>query len=118
MCVPLVMIVLTLAQAPARMPRRPPAPAPAPHHAAAARDALAIQVMLDRAGFSPGVIDGRPGSNTDKALALYTQTGGDASAIPADAVVRYTITREVASGPYAPDIPADLMAQSKLPALA
>jgi lipoprotein-anchoring transpeptidase ErfK/SrfK len=115
MCVPLVMIVMTLVQAPARVPRR--TPAPTPHRTTAAPHALAVQVMLDRAGFSPGVIDGRPGNNTDKALALYTQTGGDASATATDAVVQYTITTEDASGPYEPDIPTDLMEQSKLPAL-
>ena len=107
--------VLTLLQA------GPPA-APARSHTARSQAAaftaaaLATQVMLDRAGFSPGVIDGHPGQNTEKALALYKETGGDAS-LPADAVVPYTITEADAAGPYTPDLPADLMAQSTLTAM-
>jgi len=40
-------------------------------------DVLPQQVMLSRAGFSPGALDGRPGSNTDKAMAQFTENGGN-----------------------------------------
>ena len=80
-------------------------------------DALAVQVMLDRAGFSPGALDGQMGRNTRQALDAYKRQGGDPAAIPQDAVTKYTITADDVKGPYEPDLPSDLMAQSKLPAL-
>ncbi|TIW38176.1 MAG: hypothetical protein E5V61_32505, partial [Mesorhizobium sp.] len=42
----------------------------------ARQDVAALQVLLDRAGASPGVIDGRFGSNVDKALAAYNEITG------------------------------------------
>lgn len=38
--------------------------------------ALAAQIMLDRAGYSPGVIDGRGGGNTANAIRAYQRANG------------------------------------------
>jgi hypothetical protein len=42
--------------------------------------ATRLQVFLDRANFSPGIIDGRYSDFTLKALALYRESRGEASA--------------------------------------
>ena len=111
MLIPIVFSVAVLlqAQAPAAQPPHPP------ERAAKANAALQLQVMLDRAGFSPGAIDGRMGANTRKALEQFHKQGHqDATAVPA--VTQYHITREDAAGPFGA-IPSDMMEQSKLPAL-
>jgi lipoprotein-anchoring transpeptidase ErfK/SrfK len=79
--------------------------------------AVQTQVMLDRAGFSPGEIDGAMGTSSKRALEAYTKNGGNATALPADAVTAYRITEEDAAGPFTPQIPEDMVAKSKLPAL-
>ena len=104
--------------------KRPPAKKPAAKHAVAKKpaapaldeQALQTQVMLDRAGFSPGEIDGRMGTSTKRALEAFTKNGGTPDAATAP-LVAYTITDEDAAGPFTPDLPEDMMEKSKLPAL-
>ena len=91
-------------------------PAPA-KEAALDERMLATQVMLDRAGYSPGEIDARQGTSTERALAAYTKAGGKAEPLPADAMTEYTISEQDAAGPFAPAAPADMMEMAKLPAL-
>lgn len=92
----------------------PPAPAPATQ----IPPALETQVMLDRAGFSPGVIDGKAGKNTRRALALFQQQHGQEQVPAVQALTNYTITEEDVRGPFAPSIPEDLVEKAKLPELA
>jgi peptidoglycan hydrolase-like protein with peptidoglycan-binding domain len=62
--------------------------------------ALKTQVMLDRAGYSPGEIDATKGTSTQKALEAFTKHGGDATALPADAITTYRITHQDTAGPF------------------
>lgn len=94
-------------------------------------DVAGLQILLDRAGASPGVIDGRFGSNVDKALAAYNEMTGtslkstDAAGIKqalletgGDAFGSYTITPEDAAGPYVASIPTDYSEKAMLERMA
>jgi lipoprotein-anchoring transpeptidase ErfK/SrfK len=103
---------------------------PAPSARSAGSAQLEMQVLLDRADFSPGEIDDESGENSREALAAFQATRGLApgarsrkallKALGADAVkpiVSYTITAKDVAGPFNKTIPEDATEQSKLPGL-
>src|SRR5262245_6661808 len=93
---------------------------------------LKAQVLLDRAHFSPGEIDGKPGDNIKKALTAFAGAQGLESkgeltgeiwqklsgTSTEPALIEYTISDDDVRGPFAEKIPGKLEDQQDLPALA
>ena len=87
-----------------------------------------IGVLLDRAHFSPGAIDGRPGENLTNALAGYRKVNGMAASADIDAPAlqaltaadkgavtqAYVITQDDEAGPFLGRVPVGFAAQAKL----
>ena len=89
---------------------------------------IKVEVLLDRAHFSPGAIDGMSGENLHNALAAYAQAhglategmvtaqilgalaGADRSPITQD----YTITSEDEKGPFIGSVPENFVRMAKL----
>ncbi|ASV88208.1 L,D-transpeptidase catalytic domain protein (plasmid) [Ochrobactrum quorumnocens] len=97
-----------------------------------AKDQIAAyQILLDRAGASPGAIDGRLGSNVDKAAAAYGEITGkflnpaDLAAIEAElnitggpAFKEYVITNEDVGRQFVASIPSDYAEKAQLESMA
>jgi lipoprotein-anchoring transpeptidase ErfK/SrfK len=90
---------------------------------------IKVQVLLDRARFSPGSIDGRGGSNMEKALAAFAAAQGlqgdgklsrevwdklVATSAADPAVVEYKIAPEDVKGPFVKKIPRQFEEMAEL----
>ncbi|MFS2217509.1 L,D-transpeptidase family protein [Massilia cellulosiltytica] len=115
------------AQPAAAMPAAQPAPATA--RATEFERLLRAQVLLDRAHFSPGEIDGAYGSNMRQALAGFQKARGldptgkldDATwnalnTDPTPTLLTYTLADTDVAGPFQ-RVPDDMMEKAKLPTL-
>jgi len=105
----LVALPLAAGQAPQKTATSTPPPARS--------EALELQVRLDRAGFSPGEIDGVLGANAERALAAMKKASKWVEQDATETLITRVITPEDVAGPFTESIPADLAEQAKLTAL-
>ena len=108
-----------------------PSAAAKPAPAGLDRSILHVQVILDHLGFSPGILDGRPGISLTMALKGFQESRGlpitgaiDAASLRAlhpyaawRPIKTLTLTQAVLAGPYVNPIPHDEDQQAKLPSL-
>jgi lipoprotein-anchoring transpeptidase ErfK/SrfK len=91
---------------------------------------IRLQILLDRAHFSPGEIDGKLGENAKKALRAYAEANGLSSQaeltkdvwqkLTADdrpVLTQYTISDKDVHGPFLAKLPGKLEQMKDLPAL-
>jgi lipoprotein-anchoring transpeptidase ErfK/SrfK len=107
------------------------AQATAPARAEADAKTMQVQVILDRLGFSPGVIDGRPGFNLSSAVAGFQKAHGLspsgtidpktaaelAKVAGPEPVTEITLSPADLAGPYSGPLPKSEVEQAKLPSL-
>jgi len=124
---------LPAAQAPTTPPVQAgaasPTPAAAPDPVLQRNRLIKVEVLLDRAHFSPGEIDGRDGENLHRAIAAYETahgmpatgavdpalwtalTAADANPVVTD----YVIGADDEKGPFIGKVPTDMKLMAKLP---
>lgn len=105
--------------------------APAQPQQGVNRDYLHVQVILDHLGFSPGLLDGKPGQSLTAALKGFQEAKGlPITGEPDQATLRalypsrawrptrsIKLTPEMLAGPYFPNMPKGEDEKAKLPAL-
>jgi lipoprotein-anchoring transpeptidase ErfK/SrfK len=90
-----------------------------------------VEILLDRAHFSPGEIDGKSGENVEKALSAFAQSHGGnwngkwtpelwqalSNGAPDNLFTRYTTTDDDVRGPYLKKLPTKMEEMKDLPGL-
>ncbi|KQT33592.1 hypothetical protein ASG29_06075 [Sphingomonas sp. Leaf412] len=129
----LVIAAAIAAPAAAQAPPQPRAAAPRPASPPPVdRTVLHVQVILDKLGFGPGILDGRGGTSLVNALKGFQESRGmtvTGKADPATLRALYpyraarptlsvTLDRDAFTGPFVNPMPKDYADQAKLPAMA